>query len=126
LAIENLNINGMMANHKLAGAVSDVGWYSFIEMLKYKADWYGKNILQIGRFEPSSKTCSNCGTINKELTLSDREWTCKCGALLDRDINAAINIKNFALRNYLSGTDRKNQNKLPTLVGVLTSEAQNI
>lgn len=124
LAIENLNIKGMRANHNLAGAVGDVGWGAFIEMLKYKADWYGKNILQIGRFEPSSKTCSSCGGINKDLTLSDREWTCQCGANHDRDINAAINIKNFALRNYLSRTDRKNQNELPTLVGVLTSEAQ--
>lgn len=123
LAIEDLNINGMMANHKLAGVIGDTSWYSFIEMLKYKADWYGKNILQIGRFEASSKTCSSCGSINKQLILSDRNWTCQCGVNHDRDINAAINIKNFALRNYLSGVDRKNQNELPTLVGVLTSEA---
>jgi putative transposase len=83
--------------------------------------------LKIGRFEPSSKTCSCCGYINKELTLKDREWTCpKCNSVLSRDVNAAINIKSFALKNILSGTDRKNHGKLPTLVGALTLEAQPI
>jgi len=124
IAIEDLNIKGMMTNHKLAGAIGDVGWGSFVAMLEYKAEWYGKNILKIGRFEPSSKTCSNCGYINKELTLKDREWTCKCGSVLNRDVNASINIKNFALKKHLSvGRRLKNQNKLPTLVGVMTSEA---
>lgn len=126
IAIENLNVEGMLKNHCLAKSISDVGWGMFVEMLKYKSEWYGVNLLQIGKFEPSSKTCSNCGNINKELTLQIREWTCKCGSVLDRDVNAAINIKNFALRNYLSGTDRKNQNELPTLVGVLTSEASQL
>ena len=125
IAIENLNVKGMMSNHKLAGAIADVSWSEFVRQLEYKADWHGKNILQIGRFEPSSKTCSSCGGANKELTLKDREWTCKCGMLLNRDVNAAINIKNFALRNYLSGTDRKNHGELPTLVGVLTHETYN-
>jgi len=97
-------------------------------MLEYKADWHGKNILQIGRFAPSSKTCSCCGFVNKELTLNDREWTCpKCNSVLDRDVNAAMNIKSFALKNNLSGEHRlKNQGKLPTLVGALTLEAQPI
>jgi len=124
IAIEDLNIKGMMANHKLAGAISDVGWGTFVSMLEYKAEWSGKNILRIGRFEPSSKMCSCCGAINKELTLKDREWTCVCGVLLNRDINASINIKNFALKNKLSvGRRLKNRNELPTLVGVLTYEA---
>jgi transposase len=97
-------------------------------MLEYKADWYGKNILRIGRFEPSSKTCSNCGEINKELQLKDREWTCKeCNSVLDRDLNAACNIKSFALKNILSTEHTlKNQGKLPTLVGALTLEAHPI
>jgi putative transposase len=127
IAIEDLNIQGMVKNHKLAQSILDVGWGMFIIMLEYKAEWYGKNILRIGRFDPSSKTCSNCGSINKELKLQDRKWTCKhCGSILDRDINAAINIKSFALKNYLSMDDRlKNQNELPTLVGVLTSEVPN-
>ena len=97
-------------------------------MLEYKADWCGKNLLRIGRFSPSSKTCSCCGHINKELALKDRSWTCpKCNSVLDRDVNAAINIKSFALKNNLSGEHTlKNQDELPTLVGVLTSEAQPI
>jgi len=125
IAIENLNINGMLQNHHLAQSISDVSWAAFVSMLEYKSEWYGKNILQIGRFDPSSKTCSNCGTINKELTLQDREWTCKnCDSVLDRDVNASINIKNFALKNHLSvGRRLKNQGKLSTLVEVLTPEA---
>ena len=125
ICIEDLNVKGMLQNHKLAQAITDVSWSSFVNMLEYKAEWYGKNILKIGRFEPSSKLCSCCGNINKELQLKDREWTCSnCNTLLDRDVNASINIKNFALKNHLSGEHRlKNRNELPTLVGVLTSEA---
>ncbi len=128
IALETLAVKNMVKNHNLAQAISDAGWSTFVSMLEYKADWYGKNILKIGRFDPSSKTCSNCGTINKELTLKDREWTCSsCSTVLDRDINAAINIKSFALKNNLSGEHTlKNRNELPTLVGVLTSEAQPI
>ncbi|KKL62023.1 hypothetical protein LCGC14_2189380, partial [marine sediment metagenome] len=125
IAIEDLNISGMLKNHCLAQSITDVSWSMFTDMLEYKAEWNGKNILKIGRFDPSSKTCSNCGSINKELTLKDRTWTCKsCGTVLDRDINAAVNIKSFALKNHLSGEPRlKNQKELPTLVGTLTSEA---
>lgn len=124
IAIEDLNISGMVKNHKLAQSINDVGWGMFVTMLQYKAEWSGKNILKIGRFDPSSKTCNHCGAINKELTLQDREWTCGCGSILNRDINAAINIKNFALKNHLSvERRRKNRNELPTLVGVLTYEA---
>lgn len=125
LAIEDLAVSNMVKNHKLALSISDVGWSTFVSMLEYKAEWYGVNILKIGRFDPSSKLCSHCGTINKELTLNDREWTCgSCNETHNRDKNAAINIKNFSLKNHLSrGPRLKNQNELPTLVGVLTSEA---
>ncbi len=125
IAIEDLNIKGMMANHNIAKSIADAGWGMFVEMLEYKAGWYGKNVLRIGRFEPSSKMCSRCGKINKELTLKDRIWNCGyCGATHDRDINAAINIKNFALKKYLSVEYRlKNRDELPTLVGVMTREA---
>lgn len=127
IALETLAVKNMVKNHNLAQAINDVSWSTFVSMLEYKADWYGKNILRIGRFAPSSKTCSCCGYINKELTLKDREWTChKCNSVLDRDVNAACNIKSFALKNILSGTDRKNQGKLPTLVGALTLEAHPI
>jgi putative transposase len=97
ICIEDLNVQGMIKNHKLAKSISDVSWGKFVELLRYKSEWYGVNILQIGRFEPSSKMCS-CGVINKELTLKDREWTCEtCGLVHDRDILASNNIKKFAL-----------------------------
>lgn len=97
ICLENLNVSGMVKNHKLAQSISDASWAVFVSMLEYKAGWNGANLLRIGRFEPSSKTCSNCGYIHKELALRDREWTCSsCDAKHDRDINAAINIKNLA------------------------------
>ena len=73
IALETLAVRDMVKNHNLAQAISDASWSTFVTMLEYKADWYGKNILRIGRFAPSSKTCSNCGNINKELRLKDRE-----------------------------------------------------
>lgn len=126
IAVETLQVSNMLKNHKLAQSISDAGWSTFVTMLEYKAEWYGKNILKIGTFEPSSKTCSHCGSINKELTLQDREWTCKsCGTLLNRDVNASCNIKSFALKNHSSVERRpKNRGELPTLVGVLIPEAQ--
>ena len=128
ICLEDLGVNSMVKNHNLAQVISDVSWSTFVSMLEYKAEWHGKNILRIGRFAPSSKTCSCCGTINKELTLKDREWTCgNCSTVLDRDVNAAINIKSFALKNNLSEEHRlKNQDELPRLLGVLTSEAHPI
>ena len=98
IAIEDLAIKNMIKNHHLAQAITDVSWREFRRQLEYKCDWYGKNLLVIGRFEPSSKVCSECGFVNKELKLSTREWICpECGTKHDRDINAAKNIKHFAL-----------------------------
>lgn len=95
--IEDLNVSGMIRNHKLARAIADCGWRQFRTMLEYKAEWYWRQILTCGRFEPSSKTCT-CGYINNELKLSMREWTCpECGIHHDRDILASNNIKRFAL-----------------------------
>ncbi|MBP1910610.1 putative transposase [Methanolobus bombayensis] len=100
LVTENLNVSGMIKNHKLAQAISDVGWSEFIRKLTYKAKWYGKTILQIGRFDASSKLCNICGYKKDDLTLNDRGWECSsCKTLHDRDVNAAINIKNIALNN---------------------------
>lgn len=98
--LEDLNIKGMVKNHKLAGAISDCGWNMFETMLKYKSEWKGKKVEYIGRFEPSSKICSNCGIKNDTLTLDVREWTCEnCNTTHDRDRNAADNILSFGLRN---------------------------
>lgn len=100
VCLEDLNVAGMVKNHCLSKAISDVSWTSFKEMLEYKAEWYGKNIVTIGRFEPSSKICSNCGHLYKELKLAERSWVCqKCESVHDRDMNAALNIKKYGLRN---------------------------
>jgi putative transposase len=108
ICLEDLSVKNMVKNHCLARAISDMGWSEFRTMLEYKAEWQGKNISVIGKFEPSSKTCNVCGKINKELTLSDREWDCVgCGVVHDRDINASINIKNFGLRNKPSVSQRE-------------------
>ena len=101
ICLETLNIKGMMKNHKLAKAISDVSLGMFKKMLEYKADWKGKNIIYIGQFEPSTKLCHVCGFINNNITLSDREWECpSCNTYHDRDINASINIKQIALSDY--------------------------
>jgi putative transposase len=100
IAIESLNVSGMLKNHCLAQSISDVSWSMFFNQLEYKAEWYGKTILRIGQFEPSTKICNVCGFHNKDITLKIREWQCPtCNTHHDRDINAAINIKKFALQN---------------------------
>jgi putative transposase len=98
ICMETLNTAGMMQNRRLSRAISEMGWAEFNTMLEYKADWYGKNILRIGRFEPSSRVCHVCGWHNKDLKLSDRTWTCANGHILDRDLNSAQNIRNFSFR----------------------------
>jgi putative transposase len=100
IALETLNVKGMQKNHNLAQAIGDSAWSSFVRKLEYKAEWYGKTILRVGQFEPSSKICNVCGYHKSDLTLKDREWTCPdCKTKHDRDINAAINIKKFALQD---------------------------
>lgn len=123
IIVEDLNIAGMVKNHKLAQAISDVGWGNFSTYLNYKSEWGGKNYLTIGRFEPSSKLHNKCGYLNKDLQLSDREWLCpKCGEMVFRDKNSSINIKNFGLQKTGVGRS-KELAELPTLVGTLKQEA---
>jgi putative transposase len=106
IVLETLNVNGLLRNHCLAQAISDVSWGEFVRLLTYKAEWKGKNVIRIGMFEPSSKTCSHCGETNPDLTLKDRSWTCKeCQTLHDRDENAATNIKQFGLLQHKLGSD---------------------
>ena len=99
ICLENLNIKGMVKNHKLSCAISDLGFYEFKRQLIYKANQWGKTVKEVDRFYPSSKTCSNCGFImaKENLTLAVRHWICpSCHANHDRDINASINILNQA------------------------------
>jgi putative transposase len=88
--IEDLSVRNMVRNHCLARAISDASWSEFRRMLEYKADWYGRTVVAVDRFYPSSKTCSACGRIAASMPLNVREWTCTaCGAVHDRDVNAA-------------------------------------
>ena len=92
--LEDLHAAGMMRNHKVAKSIVDASWAMFVSYILYKSDWYGRKVVFIDRFAPSSKLCSECGAINKELTLKDRTWCCQvCQSVHDRDINAAKNIK---------------------------------
>lgn len=93
IAIEDLNVRGMMANHSLAGAIGDSGWSELARMFEYKSAWHGRTFVRIDRWFPSSKTCSACGVVAASLPLSVRFWSCgACGAGHDRDVNAARNI----------------------------------
>lgn len=98
IVIEDLAVENMKRTHRLARSINDVGWGEFRRMLEYKTMWYGSRLIVIGRFEPTSKRCHVCGAINKDLDLSQRTWVCpNCGTLLDRDKNAAINIRRLGL-----------------------------
>jgi putative transposase len=104
IAVESLNVKGMQKNHKLAKSIADASWGDFFRKLKYKAEWYGREILEIDRFFPSSKRCSCCGHINNRLSLSDRLWDCpSCKNTIDRDINAAKNILTVGLAGLAFG-----------------------
>jgi len=93
IVIEALSVRNMVRNHSLARAISDASWSELRSMLEYKAQWYGRTVVAIDRFYPSSKTCSACGAIVEKLPLDVREWTCLCGAVHDRDVNAARVIR---------------------------------
>jgi len=117
IGMEDMNIRGMLKNHKLAKSISDVGWSELVRQIKYKSLWYGSWFEQIGTFEPSTIECNNCHSINRAFTLKDREWVCPiCGMHHDRDINAAIVILNKTragrARSHAGGDDRR-----PTALG---------
>jgi putative transposase len=123
IAIEDLNVKGMVKNHKLSKAISDVAWSSFVTKLKYKAQWNDKEVIVIDRFYPSSKTCSCCDHIKESLSLDERTWTCsKCNTIHDRDVNASKNILRRALAIQSAGTvDNRNGAKVrPEVVSKAT------
>ena len=105
IVLEDLKVKNMIGNHKLSKSIADVSWGEFIRQLEYKADWYGREIIKIDTWYPSSQICSNCGHKDGKKALSIREWTCPvCCTHHDRDVNAAINILNEGLRIRTVGT----------------------
>jgi putative transposase len=127
IILEDLNIKGMIKNHKLSKHISDASWSKFIELLSYKAGWNDKQIVKIDRFFPSSKTCNCCGYVNQNLDLSVREWTCpSCHTKLDRDLNASVNILNEGYKQISSGTDdyRRGDEIRPTPVGTIAEASK--
>jgi putative transposase len=124
VVIEDLNVSGMMKNHCLARAISDVGFHELRRQLEYKGGWYGCQVVVADRFFPSSKTCCECGQIKTDLTLSDRVYVCPCGNEIDRDLNAAINLEryitassagSYACGESSSGSTHKSRAKLGSL-----------
>jgi putative transposase len=125
VCVESLAVKNMLKNHKLAKAISDVGWSEFIRQLEYKATWYGRTFVEIDRWYPSSKTCSACGEVRETLTLDIREWVCvACGVCHDRDINAAQNILAVGL-TVVSACGGDVRRAVPKGQGAIPDEAGN-
>lgn len=97
IVLEDLNVTGMMKNHKLAGAIGDASFAEIKRQLTYKTAWYGGSIVEVDRFFPSSKMCSVCGSLKEDLTLEDRIYICDCGNVIDRDLNASINLEKYGI-----------------------------
>ena len=106
ICLESLSVKNMIKNHKLAKSISDVSWSKFVELLQYKANWYGRKLIFVDKFFPSSKLCNNCKNIKKDLTLQDRIYKCNsCGITIDRDYNSSLNILEEGLKILNSGRD---------------------
>lgn len=127
VVIEDLSVRNMVRNHSLARAISDAAWYDLRSMLEYKCDWYGRELVVIDRFFPSSKTCSACGHIAASMPLSVREWECvNCGARHDRDINAAKNIEAAGLAVLACGGGVRPQRSNPGGQSPVKQETQQV
>ena len=99
ICMEDLNVKGMMKNHRLAESIAEMNFGEFRRILEYKSRWYNRQLVFVDRFYPSSKTCNHCGYVNKGLKLNDRQWVCpQCGQIIERDYNAALNILQEGLR----------------------------
>ncbi|MFC9474746.1 RNA-guided endonuclease InsQ/TnpB family protein [Nocardia sp. NPDC056952] len=113
LVIEDLTVRNMIRNHSLARAISDASWSEFRSMLEYKADWYGRKVVAIDRWYPSSKLCSSCGVLRNKMPLEVREWVCSCGVRHDRDVNAAKNLLAAGLAVTVCGDGVRPQRNPP-------------
>jgi len=113
LVIEDLTVRNMVKNHTLARAISDASWSEFRSMLEYKAAWYGREVIAVDRFFPSSRLCSVCGTLQQKMPLSVRTWTCDCGTTHDRDVNAAKNLLAAGLAVTVCGAGVRPQRSTP-------------
>lgn len=123
ICMEDLNVKGMVKNHNLAESICEMNWGEFRRMLEYKANWYNRKMVFVDRFYPSSKTCHNCGYINKSLTLNDRQWVCpQCGEVIERDYNAALNILDEGLRIIGCSTSEFTLVDYPTVDDRLSNE----
>ncbi|WP_344444733.1 RNA-guided endonuclease TnpB family protein [Kitasatospora nipponensis] len=113
IVIEDLTVRNMLKNRKLARAISDASWSEMRSMLEYKAHWYGREVITVDRWFPSSRLCSACGTLQDRMPLNVREWTCGCGRTHDRDVNAAINILAAGLAVTACGDGVRPQRSTP-------------
>ncbi|WP_339134835.1 RNA-guided endonuclease TnpB family protein [Streptomyces sp. f51] len=113
IVIEDLTVRNMVKNGKLARAISDAAWADFRSMLEYKAHWYGREVIAVDRWFPSSKLCSSCGTLQDKMPLSVRTWTCDCGTTHDRDVNAAKNLLAAGLAVSVCGAGVRPQRSSP-------------
>ncbi|MFD3703465.1 RNA-guided endonuclease InsQ/TnpB family protein [Nocardia sp. NPDC058658] len=113
LVIEDLTVRNMIRNHSLARAISDASWSTFRSMLEYKAGWYGREVVAVDRWYPSSRLCSSCGVLRNKIPLAVREWVCVCGVRHDRDVNAAKNILAAGLAVTVCGDGVRPQRNAP-------------
>ncbi|MDQ1029291.1 putative transposase [Streptomyces umbrinus] len=114
LVIEDLTVRSMVKNRRPARAISDAAWSEFRGLLEYKAAWYGREVIAVDRFFPSSKLCSTCGTLADKMPLNVRTWTCACGATHDRDVNAAKNLLAAGLAVSVCGAGVRPQRRIPS------------
>ncbi|MGW4138268.1 RNA-guided endonuclease InsQ/TnpB family protein [Streptomyces mirabilis] len=113
IVIEDLTVRNMVKNHRLARAISDAAWSEFRSMLEYKAQWYGREVIAVDRWFPSSRLCSACGTLQDRMPLNVRTWTCDCGVTHDRDVNAAHNLLAAGLAVTVCGAGVRPQRSTP-------------
>ncbi|MFJ7089643.1 RNA-guided endonuclease InsQ/TnpB family protein [Streptomyces mirabilis] len=113
IVIEDLTVRNMVRNHRLARSISDAAWSEFRSMLEYKAQWYGREVIAVDRWFPSSKLCSVCGTLRDRMPLNVRTWTCDCGTTHDRDVNAAHNLLAAGLAVTVCGAGARPQRSTP-------------